>query len=170
MLARFRQSALQSPGHGAALYGLSISAAIFIVLLGFQNGFDRARGACHHVYRFPLRAHTLRAIHGRERQKGVARARRALTRFRGRRPRWRLCSARCGCLSGCSRCRDPRVCSDRRPGLLPESSIPAIAAARDSAIWPAPASSLLSASLGRPTSGSSISAKHLPESAVGDRV
>jgi hypothetical protein len=42
MLARFRQSALQSPGHAAALYGLSISAAIFIVLLGFQNGFDVA--------------------------------------------------------------------------------------------------------------------------------
>jgi hypothetical protein len=42
MLARFRQFALQSPGHASAVYGLSISAGIFVVLLGFRNGFDVA--------------------------------------------------------------------------------------------------------------------------------
>ena len=42
MLASFRQFALRSPWHASAVYGLSISAGIFVVLVGFRNGFDVA--------------------------------------------------------------------------------------------------------------------------------
>jgi lysylphosphatidylglycerol synthetase-like protein (DUF2156 family) len=42
MLTSFRQFTLRSPWHTSAVYGLSISAAIFLVLVGFRNGFDVA--------------------------------------------------------------------------------------------------------------------------------
>ena len=42
MLAKFRQFALRSRWHTATVYGLSMSAAVFVVLAGFGNGLEVA--------------------------------------------------------------------------------------------------------------------------------